>query len=68
LTLLSELTLTEDIEDQSLIRIIDQNLPQMERAHSERRRQEITREIAEASRKGDGERVDALMRMWQQLK
>ncbi|MEA2572228.1 MAG: primase [Acidobacteriota bacterium] len=68
LTLLSELTLTEDIEDQSLIRIIDQNLPQMERAYSERRRQEITREIAEASRKGDGERVDALMRMWQQLK
>ena len=68
LTLLSELTLTEDIEDQSLIRIIDQNLPQMERAYNERRRQEITREIAEASRKGDGERVDVLMRMWKELK
>jgi DNA primase len=68
LTLLSELTLTEDIEDQSLSRIIDQNLPQMERAYTERRRQEITAEIQEASRKGDGERVDALMRMWKELK
>lgn len=68
LTLLSELTLTEDIEDQSLSRIIDQNLPQMERAYTARRRQEITAEIQEASRKGDGERVDVLMRMWQELK
>jgi DNA primase len=68
LTLLSELTLTEDIEDQSLTRIVEQNLPQMERAYLARRRQEITREIAEANRQGDGERVDALMRMWKQLK
>jgi replicative DNA helicase len=68
LTLLSELTLTEDIEDQSLSRIIDQNLPQMERAYTARRRQEITTEIQEASRKGDGERVDVLMRMWKELK
>jgi hypothetical protein len=40
----------------------------MERTYAERRRQEITREIAEANRRGDGERVDALMRMWKQLK
>ena len=59
LTLLSELSLSDDIDDHTLQKI-DQNLGPMERAYLERRKSEIQREIMEAERQGDGERVAAL--------
>jgi DNA primase len=59
LNLLSELSLTEDIDDQILQRI-DENLRPMERAFLGRRNLEIQREIAEAQRQGDGERAAEL--------
>jgi DNA primase len=59
LNLLSELSLTEDIDDQILQRI-DENLRPMERAHLERRNLEIQRDISEAQRQGDGERAAEL--------
>src|SRR5437868_2846961 len=56
LTLLSELTLSEDVDEESLQRI-DENLRPMERAYLERRNLEIQRDITEAQRQGDGERA-----------
>jgi DNA primase len=57
LTLLSELSLTEDIDDRSLQRI-DENLLPMERAFLSRRMQQIQRQIIDAG--SDGERVAEL--------
>jgi DNA primase len=59
LNLLSELSLSEDIDDQTLQRI-DENLRPMERAYLERRNLEIQREIVEAERQGDSERTAQL--------
>src|SRR5216684_2911124 len=59
LNLLSELSLSEDIDDQTLQRI-DENLRPMERAYLERRNLEIQREIVEAERQGDSERTGQL--------
>jgi DNA primase len=58
-TLLSELTLSDDIDDQTLQRI-DENLRPMERHYLERRKLEIQREIMEAEKRGDLARVAEL--------
>src|SRR5947209_6011166 len=58
--LLSELTLSEDIDDQTLQRI-DENLRPMERHDLERRIREIQREIIDADKSGDHNRVAALL-------
>lgn len=60
LTLLSELSLTEDIDDRALERL-DENLRPMERGYLDRRKQLIQREIVDAERNGDSERVDRLV-------
>lgn len=59
LTLLSELSLTEELDDQSLQRL-DENLRPMERAFLDRRQIQIQRDIQEALRSGDGARADQL--------
>ena len=64
LTLLSELSLTEDIDDRSLQRI-DENLLPMERTYLSRRMQQIQRQILDAG--PDGERLDELYREKLQL-
>jgi DNA primase len=58
-TLLSELTLSDDIDDQTLQRI-DENLRPMERHYLERRKLDIQREIMEAEKRGDAGRVAEL--------
>lgn len=60
LTLLSELTLSEDVDDATLHRI-DENLRPLERQFLERRQLEIQREIVEAEKRGDTQRVDELV-------
>jgi len=57
LTLLSELSLSEDIDDRSLQRI-DENLLPMERSYLSRRMQQLQRQIIEE--KADGDRLDEL--------
>jgi DNA primase len=64
LTLLSELSLTEDIDDRVLQRI-EENLLPMERAHLSRRMQQIQRQIIDAGT--DGDRVAELDREKLQL-
>ena len=59
LNLLSEISLTEDIDDQILQRI-DENLRPMERAYLDRRNLEIQQAISEAQRQGDGEQAAQL--------
>ena len=59
LTLLSELTLSEDVDEATLLRI-DQNLRPLERNYLERRKLQIQRDIAEAERVGDTERLNRL--------
>lgn len=59
LTLLSELSLTEELDDQSLQRL-EENLRPMERAFLDRRQIQLQRDIQEALRSGDGERADQL--------
>jgi len=59
LTLLSELTLSEDI-DERVIQSLDEYLRPMERQAIERRKLEIQREVAEAAKRGDDERIEAL--------
>jgi DNA primase len=61
LTLLSELSLRDDVDDQTLQRI-DQNLRPLERSYLERRKSQIQREITEAERNGDDSRVRELDR------
>ena len=60
LTLLSEVTLTEDLDDGSLNRL-DEVLIPMQKSYLERRTQEIQREISEAQKAGDDDRVLTLM-------
>jgi DNA primase len=60
LTLLSELSLTEDIEDSALQRL-DENLRPMERARLDRQKQQIQQEIVDAERAGDRQRLDQLV-------
>jgi DNA primase len=60
LTLLSELTLREDLDDRTLENL-DENLRPMERRYLDRRKQQIQRDIAEAERLGDSERLDQLV-------
>jgi DNA primase len=57
LTLLSELTLTDAFD----FTRIDENLREMQKSHLERRKQQIQREIVEAEKGGDLERVDQLV-------
>jgi DNA primase len=59
LTLLSELTLSEDVDDATLQRI-DENLRPMERQFLERRKLEIQKEIVEAEKRGDEQRLAEL--------
>jgi DNA primase len=59
LTLLSELTLSEDVDDR-LIQGIDEYLRPMERQYLERRKLEIHRELAEAAKRGDEKRIEEL--------
>ena len=59
LTLLSELTLSEDVDDR-VIQSLDEYLRPMERQAIERRKLEIQREVAEAAKRGDDERIEAL--------
>jgi DNA primase len=59
LTLLSELSLTEDLDDQQLQRL-DENLAPMERAYLDRRQIQIQRDLQEALRNGDEARADQL--------
>ncbi|HET7710982.1 MAG TPA: DNA primase [Thermoanaerobaculia bacterium] len=58
-TLLSELSLTDDLDDAALLRI-HENLRPMARRAIERRKLEIQREITEAEKRGDEERVAQL--------
>jgi DNA primase len=60
LTLLSELSLTEDIDDRTLERL-DENLRPMERGYLDRRKQQIQREIVDADRNNDSRRVEELI-------
>ena len=60
LTLLSELSLTEDIDDRTLERL-EENLRPMERGYLDRRKQQIQREIVDAERNGDATRVEQLI-------
>jgi len=59
LTLLSELTLSEEVDD-AVIRSLDEYLRPMERQSLERRKLEIQRELAEAAKRGDEKRIDEL--------
>jgi len=61
LTLLSELLLSEEIDDPTLQRI-DENLRPMERGYLNRRRIQIQRDIVEAEKAGDLERLRELDR------
>jgi hypothetical protein len=61
LTLLSELLLSEEIDDPTLQRI-DENLRPMERGYLNRRRIQIQRDIVEAEKAGDEERMRELDR------
>lgn len=60
LTLLSELSLTEDIDDRTLERL-DENLRPMERGYLDRRKQLIQREIVDAERNHETLRVEELV-------
>ncbi|HEV7920943.1 MAG TPA: DNA primase [Thermoanaerobaculia bacterium] len=60
LRLLSELALSDDIDDRSLDRI-DENLRPMERSYVDRRKLQIQRDIVEAEKAGDLRRVDLLV-------
>lgn len=71
LTLLSEISLSEELDDQQLQRL-DENLKPMERAFLDRRQLQIQRDIQEALRSGDVARADQLaaekMRILSELK
>lgn len=61
-TLLSELSLTEDIDDRTLERLDSNTLPDLERAYLSRRLKQLRREFAEADAAGDHERAARLNR------
>lgn len=60
ITLLSELSLSEDIDDRTLERL-DENLRPLERTYLDRRKQQIQRDIIEAERSGDLQLLDRLV-------
>jgi len=60
LTLLSELTLRDDLDDRTLDNL-DENLRPMEKRYLDRRKLEIQRDIMEAERLGDFRLVDQLV-------
>src|SRR5688572_24634150 len=60
LTLLSELTLSADVDEATLQRI-DENLRPLERNYLERRKLQIQRDIVEGDRNGDESRVAELL-------
>jgi DNA primase len=60
LTLLSELSLSDEIDDRTLERL-DENLGPMEKGWLDRRKQQIQREIIDAERNGDAARLDELL-------
>ncbi len=60
LTLLSEVTLTEDLDDGSLSRL-DQILIPMQKSYLERRTRDIQRELSDAQKAGNDERVSELL-------
>jgi len=60
LTLLSELALSDELDDRTLARI-DENFGPMERSWLDRRRQQIQREIVEAQKEGNLPLVEELM-------
>jgi DNA primase len=60
ITLLSELTLSDEIDDRTLQRL-DENLRPMERSWLDRRKQQIQREILDAEKSGAADRVDQLV-------
>src|SRR5215212_9359038 len=62
ITLLSELTLSEDVDESGLARI-DENLRALERSHANRCLRLLQRDIQEAQKAGDELRMDEL---WQQ--
>jgi len=59
LTLLSEVTLTDDLDESAVARL-DEVLIPMQKGHIERRTQEIQRELVEAERSADEDRVNRL--------
>jgi len=59
LTLLSEVTLTEDLDEAALARLNEVLIP-MQKGYIERRTQEIQRELVEAERSADEDRVGRL--------
>ena len=59
LTLLSELSLSEDV-DNRIIEKVDEWLGPLERQYIDRRKLEIQREIAEAVKRGDDATIDQL--------
>ncbi|HVR41323.1 MAG TPA: DNA primase [Thermoanaerobaculia bacterium] len=61
LTLLSELSLSEDIDDKTVEKT-DEILRPMERGYLDRRQRQIQRDIAEALSSGDSRRADELAR------
>jgi len=60
LTLLSELALSDELDDRTLARI-DENFRPMERSWLDRRRQQIQRDIVEAQKEGDLPLVEKLL-------
>jgi hypothetical protein len=60
ITLLSELTLSDEIDDRTLQRL-DENLRPMERSWLDRRKQQIQREILDAEKSGAAELVNQLV-------
>ncbi|HYM60345.1 MAG TPA: hypothetical protein VEZ11_05575, partial [Thermoanaerobaculia bacterium] len=67
ITLLSELTLSEDLDDRTLLRI-DEIIGPIERNYLDRRLQQLQSDIAEAGRAGDLQREDMLMKEKLELK
>ena len=59
LTLLSEVTLTDDVDESAVARL-DEVLIPMQKGYVERRTQEIQRELVEAERSADDDRVNRL--------
>ena len=59
LTLLSEVTLTDDLDESAVARL-DEVLIPMQKGYIERRTQEIQRELVEAERSADDDRVNRL--------
>jgi DNA primase len=60
LTLISELSVIEDIDDRTLERL-DENLRPMERGYLDRRKLQLQRAIVDAERAGDSARVEQLV-------